>query len=117
MGPAATPFPTVIALMRPYDSLTPIGFGSGSPCFGPTSRKVSPSFQAFVCTFKTHRLLEFRVRDSVNRFVTRKRQGLPGYWAVLFVRAMIDHLAGRVVPICPLVGDDPTAFRSCDTLG
>ena len=113
MGPAATPFPIVIALMRPYDSLTSIGFGSGSP----SSRMVSPSFQASVCTFKTHRLLEFRVRDSVDRFVTRKRQGLPGYWAVLFVRAMFDHLAGRVVPLCPLVGDDPAAFRSFDALG
>ena len=27
------------------------------------------------------------------------------------------HLAGRVVPLCPHVGDDPTAFRSYDTLG
>ena len=70
-----------------------------------------------MCTFKTQGLLEFVVRYPIDRFVTRKRQGLPGYWVVLFVRAMTDHLAGRVVPICPDVGDDPTAFRSYDTLG
>jgi hypothetical protein len=42
---------------------------------------------------------------------------VPGYWDVLFVRAMTDHLAGRVVPMCPPVGDDPAAFRSSETLG
>lgn len=117
MGPTATSFPTVIALIRSYDSLGFIGFCSGSPCFLPTSRKVSPSYRALVCTFKTLMLLEFGLRDSVDRLVARKTQGLPGYWAVLFVRAMTDHLAGRVVPICPPVGDAPTAFRPYETLG
>ena len=36
-----TPFPTVLAPMRPYDSLTPIGLGSGSPCLRPTSRRMT----------------------------------------------------------------------------
>ena len=57
------------------------------------------SLRASAYTFKTHRLSEFRVRDSVNRHFTRKRQGLPGYWAILFVRAMANYLADRAAPI------------------
>ena len=71
------PFPTVLAHIRPSDSLTPVGLGSGSPCLRPTSWKVSLSSQVFVCTLKTSRPLEFRLRNSVNRSCHKETPGSP----------------------------------------
>ena len=61
------------------------------------------------------------MRDSVDRYTTRRHQGLPGYWAVLFVRAMATYLAGRAAlnalsqwrPCCLQVLRDLGLCRDC----
>ncbi len=78
--------------MQPSDFLTSFGRGFGSPCRRPTSIK------------------------------SRRSEDLPGYWAVLFVRAVMQHPAGRT-PSLPLLlfekihGEAVIAFRENRTLG
>ncbi len=43
-------------------------------------------------------------------------RGLPGYWTVLWARAVDIHPAGRVTA-SPFIGGDATAFRAMDPLG
>ena len=77
VGRTATSFPTVIAHMRPSDSQSPLGLGSGSPRHRPTSRRMSSSSRVAVCTLKTPRPSEFRSRDSVDRICHEETAGSP----------------------------------------
>ncbi len=55
-------------------------------------------------------------------FSSRRGEDLPGYWAVLFVRAVVEHPAGYD-PSSPLLlfekihGEAVVAFRENRTLG
>ena len=76
----------------------PFGHGSGSPCQWP------PSMRTLVLCLLGRRhvrppraVRRRRVTGSPhNRGVSRRGEGLPGYGAVLFVRAMVEHPAGDV---------------------
>jgi hypothetical protein len=92
-GSGATPFPTFPAHMRPSDSLTPFGLGSGSPRRWPTSWPVSSSWPDSCVHPQNAGPSEIGARLPVGRHFTRRRQGLPGYWVVLFIRAGDKHPA------------------------
>jgi hypothetical protein len=58
----------------------------------------------------------------LNRKLPRKDKGLPGYWAVLFVRAMVQHLAGHdlsspLLLVEKIYGEVSIAFAKNRTLG
>jgi hypothetical protein len=84
---------------RSYAALrlpAPIGHGSSSPCRWPTSMRA-----LVLCHWGRQHVRPPRVvrRRRVagspgNRDVSRRGEGLPGYGAVLFVRAMVEHPAG-----------------------
>lgn len=63
--------------MRPSDSLTSIGLGSGSPRLRPTSWRVASSSRILGCTLKTPGPSEFRLRDSVDRYHHEDTPGSP----------------------------------------
>ena len=44
-----------------------------------------------------------------NRGVSRRGEGLPGYWAILFVRALVEHPAGYI----PLLAQLSQGSRCC----
>jgi hypothetical protein len=74
----------------------PISHGSGSPCQWPTSMQALVlcllADDPCACTrVVRRRQLTGSPRD---RNVSRRGEGLPGAWAVLFVRAMVEHPAG-----------------------
>ena len=49
--------------------------------------------------------------------LTRKHQGLPGYEVVLFVRATVNHHAGRVATIMPSCRRRPCCLQAFRNLG
>ncbi len=57
-----------------------------------------------------------------HRYLPRRDRGLPGYWAVLFVHAVVQHPAGLVLA-SPLLlfekihGETVIAFRKFRPLG
>jgi hypothetical protein len=71
---------------------------------------------------QTHRLRRRITGSPFDRKLPRKGKGLPGTWAVLFVRAVVQHPAGRA-PSSPLLlfekihGEDTIAFAKNRTLG
>jgi len=88
--------------MQPSDFLTTFGLSSGSPCFRPTSAADASSWPGFA---------SIRFRVPVGDLVTgspasrtdssRSEQDLPGYWAVLFARAAVNHPARCAMPSPP----------------
>jgi hypothetical protein len=84
---------------RSYAALrlpAPFGHGSGPPCQWPTSMRT-----LVLCLLGRRHVRppravrRRRVTGSPhNRGVSRRGEGLPGYGAVLFVRAMVEHPAG-----------------------
>ena len=84
---------------RSYAALrlpAPFGHGSGPPCQWPTSMRT-----LVLCLLgRRHVRPQRAVRrrrvtgSPHNRSVSRRGEGLPGYGAVLFVRAMVEHPAG-----------------------
>jgi hypothetical protein len=51
---------------------------------------------------QTRRASETITGSPRGRHVSRRGEGLPGAWAVLFVRAMVEHPAGYVPLLAPL---------------
>jgi hypothetical protein len=49
--------------------------------------------------------------------VSRRGEGLPGSWAVLFVRAIVEHPAGYGPLLAHMHGEVVVAFRENSTLG
>ena len=86
---------------RSYAALrlpAPFDHGSGSPCRWPTSMRA-----LVLCLFgpttrapATCRASETITGSPPDRDMSRRGEGLPGVWAVLFVRAMVEHPAGDV---------------------
>jgi hypothetical protein len=71
---------------------------------------------------QTHRLWRWITGSPYNRNFPRRDKGLPGYWAVLFARAVVQHPAGSA-PSSPLLlfekihGGNAIAFANNRTLG
>ena len=71
---------------------------------------------------QTHPLWRWITGSPLNRNLPRRDKGLPGYWAVLFVRAVVQHPAGYG-PSSPLLlfekiyGEATIAFAENRTLG
>lgn len=96
LGLGASPFPSVSALMQPSDSLPPSttapvplamiypDAGACSVPHGPTT----PAPANAPCVGDHSPALR---KAGV---LSRKGEGLPGSWAVLFVRALVEHPAG-----------------------
>ena len=95
-GPGVTPFPDVTAPLPPSDSLPP-----SAPALVPLAGSL-PRCGRLCCA---HRADDTCARKRVvrrrrvtgsppHRSVSRRGEGLPGYGAVLFVRAMVEHPAG-----------------------
>src|SRR5262249_50633822 len=95
-GPGVTPFPDVNAPMQPSDSLPP-----SAPALVPLADSL-PRCERLFCA---HRADDTCARKRVvrrrrvtgsprDRHWSRRGEGLPGSWAVLFVRAMVEHPAG-----------------------
>jgi len=83
--------------MQPSDSLASFGRGFGSPRRRPTSW--TGAFLPIVSATSTCACKRASFGDESpalqkNRNLPRRSQGLPGYWAVLFVRAVVQHPAG-----------------------
>ena len=117
-GPRATAFPDVTAPMQPSDSLVPFGRRSGHPSPAAylgaevlffTAAPVPPPTGATPETFLP--------RLPASRLSTRgKNEGIPGAWAILFVRAVVYDPAGCDHP-SPVLGEVAVAFRRVNTLG
>jgi hypothetical protein len=74
----------------------PISHGSGSPCQWPTSMQALVLCLMADDTCTRRRVVRRRqlTGSPRGRNVSRRGEGLPGAWAVLFVRAMVEHPAG-----------------------
>ena len=107
--------------MQPSDFLAPFGRGFGSPCQWPTSmQELVLAGRACPCGRAARRR---RVTGSPqHRVPSRRSEDLPGSWAVLFVRAVVEHPAGydSSLPL-PLFeeihGRAVVAFRKFSPLG
>ncbi len=117
----ANKFPDVNARMQPSDFLASVNRDFGSPRQRPTS------MQELVLTrprmpLQTRSASETDHRLSARPVVSRRGKDLPGYWAVLFVRAMVKHPAGYDLSLpLPLFeeihGEAVIAFTENRTLG
>ena len=95
-GPGVIPFPDVVAPMQPSDSLPPsattpvplaAAYLDADACSVPR--------EADDTCARLRAVRRRRVTGSPqDRDVSRKGEGLPGYGAVLFIRAMVEHPAG-----------------------
>jgi hypothetical protein len=93
-----TPFPDVTARMPLSDSLLSWATDLVSLAGG------FPRYRRFFCadeaddTFARQRVVRRRrvTGSPQNQDGSRRGEGLPGSWAFLFVRAMIEHLTGYV---------------------
>ena len=102
-GPHATAFPDVNAPMQPSDSLVPLGRRSGRP-----SPAAYPGAEA--CSSPSHRCPRGPVQRRRHFYpgsphagsVPRRDKGIPGAWAILFVRAVVIEPAGCVPPLAHL---------------
>ena len=91
-----TPFPDVIAPMPPSDSLPPSA-PAPVPLAGGLPRCACLFYAPWADDTCTRRRVVRRRRvtgSPPHRNVSRRGEGLPGYGAVLFVRAMVEHPAG-----------------------
>ncbi len=84
---------------RSYAALrlpAPISHGSGSPCQWPTSMQALVLCLVADDTCAHQRVVRRRrvTGSPQDRDGSRRGEGLPGAWAVLFVRAMVEHPAG-----------------------
>jgi hypothetical protein len=107
--------------MQPSDFLASVSRDFGSP------RQRLTSTQKLVLN-RPHVLLQRAARwrlvtgSPKDRFVSRRSEDLPDYWAILFMRAAVQHPAGRD-PSSPLLlfekihGENAIAFRKNRTLG
>src|SRR5262245_9824192 len=112
-GSRAAPVPQ---RSRSYAALrlpAPFGPGSGSPCRWPTSLRA-----LLLCLNGRRRVRPQRAvrRRRVtgspqDRDGSRRGEGLPGYGAVLFVRAMVEHPAGYNPLLAQLSQGIVVAFR------
>ena len=117
----ANKFPDVKARMQPSDSLASLSRGFGSPRQRPTSMQ-ELVLNRLRMLLPTRSASETDHRLSERPVCSRKGEDLPGYWAVLFVRAVMQHPAGRD-PSWPLLlfekiyGEVSIAFAKNRTLG
>ena len=84
---------------RSYAALrlpAPISHGSGSPCQWPTSMQALVLCRVADDTCACKRVVRRRqlTGSPRSRNMSRRGEGLPGAWAVLFVRALVEHPAG-----------------------
>ena len=72
------------------------GHGSGSPCQWPTSLRALVLCPVADDTCAHQRVMRRRrvTGSPQDRDGSRRGEGLPGSWTVLFVRAMVEHPAG-----------------------
>jgi hypothetical protein len=101
--------------MRPSDSLVSFGHRSGLPsrmAYRRTGASSSP-LDSRTCP-RAERRRAFTGSPS-HRFLLRRNEGLPGCWAVLFVRAVVEDPAGCDTP-SPFDGEVAIAFRYFETL-
>jgi hypothetical protein len=106
--------------MGPSDSLVPVGLGSGSPCLGlPRGGWLVLCAAVLLLDRATTRAPPAgacRARGLITgspkrRSLSWREEGLPGYWAVLFVRAVVLDPAGYVVPMARLAVTTSLVFR------
>lgn len=110
------PFPDVSARMGLSDSLVPVGGGYGSPRLPPTGRwllVLGPTAQAATAAPQVG---DGSPAPRVAAVFSRRDEGLPGAWAVLFLRAAAHNPTGCIVS-SPSHGGDAVAFRQINTLG
>jgi len=91
-----TPFPDVVAPMQPSDSLPPSATAP-VPLAGGLPRCECLFYAPWADDTCTRRRVVRRRRvtgSPQDRNVSRRGEGLPGYGAILFVRAMVEHPAG-----------------------
>jgi hypothetical protein len=88
--------------LRSYAALrlpAPVGRSSGSPCRGlPRCRRLFCAPRRADDTCARKRVVRRRRVTGAprHRDWSRRGEGLPGSWAILFVRAMVEHPAGDV---------------------
>jgi len=105
--------------MQPSDSLPPsatalVPLAGGLPRRG---RLFCATVADDTCA-RQHVVRRRRVTGSPpNRKVSRRGEGLPGSWAVLFVRAIVEHPAGYGPLLAHMHGEVVVAFRENSTLG
>ena len=115
-GPDATPFPDVNALMQPSDSLVPFGRRSGLP--SPTAYLGAENLfftAAPVPRQPVPRRRYFYPGSPSAGSLPRRNEGIPGAWAILFVRAVVVDPAGCNRP-SPALGAVTVVFRRSKTL-
>src|SRR6266446_10833539 len=95
-GPGVTPFPDVHAPMQPSDSLPPSATAP-VPLAGGLPRCECLFYAPWADDTCTRRRVVRRRRvtgSPQDRNGSRRGEGLPGYGAILFVRALVEHPAG-----------------------
>ena len=89
----ANKFPDVNARMQPSDFLASLSHDFGSPRRRPTSMQELVLNRPRVL-LQTRHASETVTGSPQYRIRSRRGKDLPGYWAVLFLRAVAQHPAG-----------------------
>jgi len=91
--------PTSLLVCSPPIPSLPSAAATVFPCLWPTSRRVLVlccTRQPAACASRKHTARRRLVTDSPRSpVVTRRNEGLPGFWAILFKRAVVVDPAGR----------------------
>ena len=111
--PGVTPFPDVTARMQPSDSLPPWATAL-VPLAGafPRCGRFFCAYEADDTCARERVVRRRRITGSPqDRDWLRRGEGLPGSWAVLFVRAVVEHPAGYCPRLAHRDGEGVIAFR------
>ena len=120
-GPGTIPFPDVKARMQPSDSLIPFGLGYGLPLpsayLAAGARSCCPRQPAACAPAGTLRVGDGSPALSAKSgSITRRNQGLPGFRAILFERAVVVDPAG-CESLLAHDAETAVAFRLHEALG
>ena len=119
LGRVRTPprSPTSTLLCSPPTPSSPSAAAPVSPRQRPTSVRRSCSSPPHRCPRQpVQRRRHFYPGAPSAGSLPRRNEGLPGAWAILFVRAVVDHPARCDLP-SPVPGAVAVAFRLSNTLG
>ena len=121
-GLRCPPFARVVARMGPSDSLVSFGFGSGSPCCGPTARRMRISLRSPLGSAARHghpRRVSSPGMDHrlpvVPAFLVERR-GPPRFLGRPLATRR-SQIPRQVHPPPALTSEDAVAFRPEETLG
>ena len=111
--------PTSQLVCSPPTPLLPSASASVVPCLRPTSLRtlvLCPARAGSACARGRAARRSAVTGSPWLRSSVEEEKGLPGFWVVLFVRAVVEDPAG-CGPLLALVGGAAAAFRQSNALG